>query len=115
VLFSALGLLIAASTPRRGFGVAAIMGVLAISSIIAGIVLGLAGGLRTEVPDSAEWSALLSPSMLVSSLVNEVFGLAGNGRTSHAPGALGVVVFAVEIAVLVVGSYWLTLSRYRKI
>ncbi|MGK4582253.1 ABC transporter permease [Kitasatospora sp. HPMI-4] len=115
VLFSALGLLIAASTPRRGFGVAAIMGVLAISSIIAGIVFGLAGGVKDVVPDSAQWSSLLSPSMLVSGLVNQVFGQPAGSRAAHAPGALGVVVFAVEIAVLVVGSYWLMLSRYRKI
>ncbi|GAA2249726.1 MULTISPECIES: ABC transporter permease [Kitasatospora] len=115
VLFSALGLLIAASTPRRGFGVAAIMGVLAVSSIIAGIVFGLSGGMRAEVPGSAHWSSMLSPSMLVDGLVNQVFGLAGDSRATHAPGALGVAVFAAEIAVLVLGSYWLMLSRYRKI
>ncbi|MDH6128961.1 ABC transporter permease [Kitasatospora sp. GP82] len=115
VLYSALGLLIAASTPRRGFGVAAIMGALVVSSIFAGVVFGLSGGLNGYVPESAHWSAVLSPSMLVDGLVNQVFGLVGDPRTTHAPGALGVAVFAVEIAALVVGSYWLMLSRYRKI
>ncbi|WP_045305043.1 ABC transporter permease [Saccharothrix sp. ST-888] len=115
VLYSALGLLIAASTPRRGFGVAAIMGVLVVSSIIAGIVFNLSVGSGGQVLDSAQWSAVLSPSTLVDGLVNQIFGLAENPNTTHAPGALGVVVFAAEIAVLVVGSYWLMLSRYRKI
>ncbi|MER5638367.1 ABC-2 transporter permease [Kitasatospora sp. NPDC002227] len=115
LLYSAVSLLIAASTPRRGFGVAAIMGALVVSNIVASIVYGLGGGFDLHSSDSANWAALLSPGMLVDGLVNQVFGLVGDARTVHAPGALGVAVFAVEALVLIAGSYWLVDRRYRKI
>ncbi|GAA5006393.1 hypothetical protein GCM10025734_46500 [Kitasatospora paranensis] len=50
LLLSSIALLIAAATPRRGFGVAAIMGVLVISNIVAGIVYSLNGGEWSEPP-----------------------------------------------------------------
>jgi ABC-2 type transport system permease protein len=115
LVYSAIGLLIAASTPRRGFGVAAIMGVLVVSKIVAEIVYGLSGGLDPVPAGSADWAGLLSPDLLVYGLVNKLFGLAGDVRTLHAPGGLGLAVFAVELIVLVAGAYWLTDRRYRKI
>lgn len=71
LVFSAIGLLIAASTPRRGFGVAAVMGFLVVSLAVAAILYGLAGGgrarcrpRRTGPPCSrpAGWSRAWSPS-----------------------------------------------------
>ncbi|AUG78745.1 hypothetical protein CFP65_3975 [Kitasatospora sp. MMS16-BH015] len=115
LLYSAVALLIAASTPRRGFGVAAIMGVLVISRIVAQIVFGLSGGFDLHPAESADWAGLLSPSMLVDSFVTQLFGLADDARAMHAPGTLGLVVFAAEMLVLVVGAYGLTGRRYRKI
>ncbi|MFG2819476.1 ABC transporter permease [Kitasatospora sp. NPDC048365] len=114
VLYSALALLIAAATPRRGFGVAAIMGMLVISNVIANIVLGLNGAYRPEPVESAMWGAVLSPVTLVSGLVNQLFSLTGDGMI-HAPGGLGVAVFAAEIVALAAGSYALLLRRYRNV
>lgn len=111
VVEASLALLIAASTPRRGFGVAAIMGVLTVSNIVAGIVYGISGG-----ADGANWAAMLSPSMLVQSFVNQVFGLVGGDpNTLHAPGAGGALAFAAEIVLLSAACYWFTDRRYRKI
>ncbi|GAA2739875.1 MULTISPECIES: ABC transporter permease [Kitasatospora] len=115
LLYAALGLLIAAATPRRGFGVAAIMGMLVISSVIATFVLGLNGGLRHDPVESANWAATLSPATLVDGLVNQVFGLVTAPQVLHAPGPLAAFVFAAEIAVLVAGSYGLLLRRYRNV
>lgn len=115
VVYAALGLLIAASTPRRGFGVAAIMGVLVVSGIVSSIVEVMAGGLRPGAAASADWAALLSPSSLVEGLVNQVCGLVTDPLVMHAPGALGSAVFAAELAALVAGSYALLGRRYRDI
>ncbi|MDH6141466.1 MULTISPECIES: ABC transporter permease [Kitasatospora] len=112
LVFSAIGLVIAAATPRRGFGVAAIMGVLAVSAIVAEIVSGLSGGLHADPTDSAKWAFLLSPASLVSRLVNQLCGLGGGDGT---PGGLGAVVFAIELLVIVVGAQLLLMRRYRKI
>jgi len=115
VLYSAIGLLIAAATPRRGFGVAAIMGVLTISGIVATIIYGLNGAASGTPSEAADWAFVLSPAGLTQGLVNHVFGLATDPFTPNAPGTVGVIVFAVEFAVVAVGSYWLLLRRYRKI
>jgi ABC-2 type transport system permease protein len=113
-LYSAIGLLIAAATPRRGFGVAAIMGVMFVSIPLVGIVYGLSSAGVGPAPESANWAALLSPGTVVHALVNEVFSIT-TGGTLHAPGGLGIAVFALETALLTGGSYWLLLRRYRNI
>ncbi|WP_354641673.1 ABC transporter permease [Kitasatospora camelliae] len=115
VLYAGLGLLIAAATPRRGFGVAAIMGVLTVTNILAAIVFNLIGGLGYPPPQSAQWALLLSPGMLVEGFVNQVFDLGAFDRPGRAPGALGAVVFAVETVALVAASYGLLRRRYRNI
>lgn len=114
VLYSAVGLLIAAATPRRGFGVAAIMGVMFVGSMLAGIIYGLTGGARSPTPDSANWAALLSPHTVAEALVNELFSITAVG-SMNAPGGLGIAVFALEVVVLIAGSYGLLLRRYRNI
>ncbi|MFD9125638.1 ABC transporter permease [Kitasatospora sp. NPDC059571] len=111
VLLAAISLLIAASTPRRGFGVAAVMGVLVITNIVAGIVSGLAG----DPGSSSGWAAMLSPTMLVDGIVNQMFGLVTDASVIHAPGALGLLAFWAEFLLLTAACYWFTDRRYRKI
>ncbi|MFF1793562.1 ABC transporter permease [Kitasatospora sp. NPDC058263] len=112
---TSVALVIAATTPRRGFGVAAIMGYLAISTAVVGVVSGISSEGRAGLPDSAQWTALLAPNELVESLVNQLFDLGSGPDRLHAPGALGVVVFAATAAAMVAGSYALLLRRYRNI
>ncbi|MFI9360026.1 ABC transporter permease [Kitasatospora sp. NPDC053057] len=111
---TSVALVIAASTPRRGFGVAAIMGYLAVSSTVATVVVGMSspspGG-----SDAAQWTALISPSGLVEALVNEVFDLGSGIDRRHAPGGLGTLVFALVAVAMVAGSYRLLLRRYSRI
>jgi ABC-2 type transport system permease protein len=111
---TSVALVIAASTPRRGFGVAAIMGYLAVSSAVAAIAVGISnptpGG-----SDAAQWTALISPNGLVEAVVNEVFDLGTGLDRRHAPGGLGLVVFALVAVAMVVGSYRLLLRRYSRV
>ncbi|MFB7911421.1 ABC transporter permease [Kitasatospora sp. NPDC059146] len=111
---TSVALVIAASTPRRGFGVAAIMGYLVVSSTLAAVVVGISspgpGG-----SDAAQWTSLISPNGLVEALVNQVFDLGSGIDRRHAPGALGTLVFALVAAAMVAGSYRLLLRRYEKV
>ncbi|WP_329582383.1 ABC transporter permease [Kitasatospora sp. NBC_01250] len=110
LVFSAIGLVIAATTPRRGFGVAAIMGVLLVSEAVASVLASLHGD---PTSGSSAWAYVLGPSSLVERFVNRVFSLAPDLPTT--PGAAGAVVFGLEIVVLVAGAYALLLRRYRKV
>ncbi|MGF1431438.1 ABC transporter permease [Kitasatospora sp. LaBMicrA B282] len=113
VVFAAVGLVIAAATPRRGFGVAAIMGVLVVSGLVANIVVALTQGAHQVGTDNSSWAYLLAPDEVVARFTNQLCGLAGDlGGT---PGSLGAVVYGLEIVVIAAGAYALLLRRYRKI
>ncbi|MGW2249556.1 ABC transporter permease [Kitasatospora sp. NPDC001660] len=114
VVPTSVALVIAAATPRRGFGVAGIMGYLTISSAVVAILTGIAAGPGRTVRDSARWTALLSPNDLVESLTNQLFDL-GGGDGMRAPGALGTAVFVAVAAGTAAGAYGLLLRRYRSV
>ncbi|MFJ1756604.1 ABC transporter permease [Kitasatospora sp. NPDC088134] len=114
LLYAALGMLIAALTPRRGFGVAAIMGTLMITTVLSVITYNLVGGFLPNPPQSAGWSFLLSPDETVAALINQLFDL-GTPDSPHAPGGFGALVFALVIAAVTAASYALTLRRYRNV
>ncbi|MBV6703181.1 ABC transporter permease [Kitasatospora aureofaciens] len=112
---TSVALVIAAATPRRGFGVAGIMGYLAISTVVVAILTRIGTGIELTVPDSAQWAALLSPNDLVESLTNQLFDVGGGGDRLHAPGAFGVAVFIAAVIAMVSGSYGLLLRRYSSV
>lgn len=112
-VFVAIAMVIAATTPRRGFGVAAIIVVMIISLTIAGIVFGV-----TEVESgtsAARWAGLLSPQTLVVSVTGWMFSLESQGGPDVPPSVGAGFVFLAELLVLVAGSYLLLRRRYRKI
>ncbi|MGW3073667.1 MULTISPECIES: ABC transporter permease [unclassified Kitasatospora] len=111
---TSVAVVIAAATPRRGFGVAAIMGYLTVSAALGAAVVGISHTGTTD-SDAAQWVSLISPTDLVESLVNELFGLGDGLDRRHAPGGLGLAVFALVAAAMVVGSYRLLLRRYRNV
>ncbi|MET8543683.1 ABC transporter permease [Kitasatospora sp. NPDC004799] len=111
---TSVAVVIAAATPRRGFGVAAIMGYLAVSAALGAAAVGISNP-STTGSDTAQWMSLISPTDLVESLVNELFGLGEGLDRRHAPGGLGLAVFALVAVAMVVGSYRLLLRRYRNI
>ncbi|MFJ5230126.1 ABC transporter permease [Kitasatospora sp. NPDC088391] len=114
LLYAALGMLIAALTPRRGFGVAAIMGTLMITAVLAVVSYNLVGGFRPVPPQSAGWAFLLSPAQTVAALINQLFDL-GSPDAPHAPGGFGALVFAAAVVAVTAACYALTLRRYRNV
>ncbi|MGW4644944.1 ABC transporter permease [Kitasatospora sp. NPDC004289] len=114
VLYAALGLAISALTPRKGFGVAAIMGVLVVSQPVAAIFYVLIGGNRIDPPESAHWAFLLSPTNAAEAMLNQLLDIRTAGPLT-APDGIGVAVFALAVAAMIGGSYWALLRRYRKI
>jgi ABC-2 type transport system permease protein len=114
VLYAAVGLAIAAATPRRGFGVAAIIAVLVVSTAVAGIVRAvLSRGDFSSDASAADWAGLLSPTSVVDSLATWLFRLPG-GALAQPPSDGAGVVFLAEFAVIAAAAYALLLRRYRK-
>ncbi|MFJ6621227.1 ABC transporter permease [Kitasatospora sp. NPDC091335] len=111
---TSVAVLIAATTPRRGFGVAAIMGYLTVSTALGAIAVGISNP-SNGGSDAMQWSGLISPTLLVDSVVNELFGLGEGFDRRHAPGGLGLVVFALVAVAMVAGSYRLLLRRYSRV
>ncbi|MFI1303603.1 ABC transporter permease subunit [Streptomyces sioyaensis] len=112
LLFAGIGLVVSAATPRRGFGVAAVIAVL---TIPYGAVSALQGIAYVQGNESAVgWLGLFSPITLIDG-VQSVF----LGGTSSFPDNLvpstgtGLLYLLVTLSVIA-GCYALLLRRYRK-
>jgi len=112
LVIAGIGLLVAAMTPRRGLGVAAVISVLL---ILSGVQLAVSG-IATEFNNLrlAGYSGLLSPFSLVDGVVTKLFG-AETSLPAAPPGTWGTVVFIAAYLLLVVGCYAALLIRYRRV
>jgi ABC-2 type transport system permease protein len=112
LVIAGIGLLVAAMTPRRGLGVAAVISVLL---ILSGIQLAVSE-IASEFNNLrlAGYSGLLSPFSLVDGVVTKLFG-AETSLPAAPPGTLGTVVFTAAYLLLVVGCYAALLIRYRRV
>ncbi|GAA1478514.1 ABC transporter permease [Nocardioides aestuarii] len=111
LVLAGIGLVIAALTPRRGLGVAAVVGVLLVSAGVQGIVRGLAEEFGNDT--LAGYAGLLNPFTLVDGVVAGPFGgdsVLGTPPTGPAMGA----VFAMTAAAVVMASYGILLLRFRR-
>lgn len=107
-----LGLVIAAFTPRRGLGVAAVVAVLLVLAGVAGVVQGIAHEEGHE--ELAGWAGLISPFALVDGV--QVWLLGAEPTTVEGPpGSTGGLVFTAAAAGVVAVCYGLLLLRYRKV
>jgi ABC-2 type transport system permease protein len=111
VVLSGIGLVVAAMTPRRGLGVAAVVGVLLVLSGIQVTVRAMAQELGNQT--FAGYAGLISPYTLVDGVVSGVLG-AESSVGQGPPGAVGAVIFAVVAALVVAGCYAALVARYRK-
>ena len=112
LLLAGLGLVIAALTPRRGIGVAAIIVVLAMMAGVEGVVQGIAD---EEGQDTvAGYAGLLSPFTLVHSVQHATLG-AKTVLSASPPGMTGAWVFAGALVLLVSGCFGALLLRYRRV
>jgi ABC-2 type transport system permease protein len=112
VVLASIGLLIASITPKRGFGVAAVITVLLVLAVVAGIVQALAD--ENGHPDLAGYLGAINPITLVDGIQVWVFGAKSSSMVGP-PGTLGGVVFVLLTVALIASCYGLLLLRYRKV
>ncbi|MFB7993480.1 ABC transporter permease [Streptomyces sp. NPDC056002] len=113
LLFAGIGLVVSAVTPRRGFGIAAVIAVMTISYGAVSTVQAIAdsqgnGGAIT-------WLGLFSPVTLIDGVQTAFLG-----ATSAFPGGQGPstgqgVVYLLVVLGLIAGCYGLLMRRYRKV
>ena len=112
VVLSSVGLVIAAFTPRRGLGVAAVVAVLLVFAGVSGTIQGIAeheGNYTT-----AGYAGLISPFTLVDGVQTWAFG-AKSSTISHPHGTAGGITFVLVTIALVAACYGLLVLRYRKV
>ncbi|WOX10912.1 ABC transporter permease subunit [Streptomyces sp. N50] len=113
LLFAGIGLVIAAVTPRRGFGIAAIIAVLTISSGAVSTLEAIANAQNST--SAIPWIGLFSPVTLIDGLQSAFLGASsaspGGVGPSHAEG----VVYVLAVLGLIAATYGLLIRRYRKV
>jgi len=112
-VLSALALVIASLTAGRGFGIAAIITVLAFSYTIVTSLQGLVG-FEADNLTVAGWIGLFSPMTLVDGVQVWAFGVLPSTPAGPPNDAAGAVFLVVALA-LVVLCYRALVRRYRKV
>ncbi|GGO86412.1 ABC transporter permease subunit [Wenjunlia tyrosinilytica] len=112
LLYAGLGLVIAALTPRRGFGVAAIIALFTISYGAVSSVQAIAGEQGNETV--AGWLGLFSPVTLIDGVQSWALG-AEPSSPAGPPNAFAGTVFVLVLLGAIAGSFGLLLLRYRKV
>ncbi|AVV41570.1 ABC transporter permease subunit [Streptomyces sp. ID05-04B] len=113
LLFAGIGLVIASATPRRGFGIAAVIAVLTISYGAVSTLQAIAEAQNST--GSIAWIGLFSPVTLIDGVQSAFLG-----ATSAFPGGVGPsdgegVVYVLVLLGLIAASYGLLIRRYRKV
>jgi ABC-2 type transport system permease protein len=111
LVLAGVGLVVAAMTPRRGLGVAAVVGLLLVLSGMQAAVGGLAAEFGNDT--FLGYTGLISPFTLVDGVVSGAFG-AEPSVGPGPPGAVGAVVFVAVTVALVAACYAVLVARYRK-
>jgi ABC-2 type transport system permease protein len=112
MVLAGIGLVIAAITPRRGLGVAAIIAVLAVVAGVQGAVQAIA--VEENADTFAGYAGLFSPFTMVQGLMSSVLG-AEEVLQAEPPGALGGAVFAAATVLVVSACVGALILRYRKV
>ena len=112
ILLAAIGLVIAAMTPRRGLGVAAIIAVLAVQAGVQTAVQAIA--MEENQETFAGYAGLLSPFSLVDGVQHGLLGAEIVAPVSP-PGTTGALVFLGVIVVIVAACFGALTLRYRKV
>jgi ABC-2 type transport system permease protein len=110
LVLSSVGLLIAAWTPRRGIGVAAVVATLTILGGVSAIIAGIAKDQHNLTLSG--WAGLISPVSLVDGVQVWLFG-SKTAVVTGPPGDAGGPVFALVAVALVASCYLLLVRRYR--
>ncbi|MFI6522388.1 ABC transporter permease [Spirillospora sp. NPDC050679] len=111
LVLAAIGLVVAAFTPRRGFGVAAVIAIYMLSSAFVVIIQELAQA-QTNFT-LAGWMGLATPFNLVDIVQVRLLG-ADPSSGAQPPGTLGGAVALAVCAALVAGATAVLYARFRK-
>ncbi|MGW0772921.1 ABC transporter permease [Streptomyces sp. NPDC054802] len=113
VLFGGIGLVLAAFTPRRGFGVAAVIATMTITYGAVSTVQAIAW--ETGSAGAIQWLGLFSPVTLIDGVQTAFLGATSAFPGGEGPGAGAGVVYLLVVLALVAGSYGVLMRRYRKV
>ncbi|MCX4725311.1 ABC transporter permease [Streptomyces sp. NPDC090052] len=113
VLFSGIALVVAALTPRRGFGVAAVIAVLTITYGAVSTVQAIA--FNQDAAGAVSWLGLFSPITLIDGVQTAFLGATSAFPGGTGPGAGTGVVYVLVVLALIAGSYAVLMRRYRKV
>ena len=113
LLLGGIGLVIAALTPRRGFGVAAVIAVLTLSYGAVSTVQAVAWGRgHTGV---IGWLGLFSPITLIDGVQTWWLGASSSFVGGYGPpSAVAGVAYLIVVLALICGCFALLMRRYRK-
>jgi ABC-2 type transport system permease protein len=112
LVLAAIGLLVASLTPKRGFGVAAIIVVLLVLGLVSAILQGLT--LDSGHEALAGYLGAFSPFILVDGVQVWLFGATTNAQAGP-PGTAGGLFFVAVTIAVVAGCYGALQIRYRKV
>ncbi|KUJ70220.1 hypothetical protein ACZ90_04760 [Streptomyces albus subsp. albus] len=112
LLFAGIGLVLAALTPRRGFGVAAVIAVLTISFGAVSAVQGVAYDQGNT--DVIGWLGLFSPITLLDGVQTAFLGATSSFPGKFGPGTGAGLVYLLALLGVIAGCYGLLVRRYRK-
>jgi ABC-2 type transport system permease protein len=114
LLFAGIGLVIASVTPRRGFGVAAIIATFVITYAAVSSVQAVADS--QEKFHVIGWLGVFSPISLIDGFQSWFLGATSAfPHASGPPDALAGLVYLLVILALIGGSFGLLMRRYRKV
>lgn len=111
LVLAAIGMVVAAFTPRRGFGVAAVIAVYMLTTAFAGVIQGIAEANTNYTLQG--WIGLLAPFNLVDIVQVRLLG-AESSSAGIAPGVTGGAVALALCAAIVLGSVAVVYRRFRK-
>ena len=111
LVLAAIGLVVAAFTPRRGFGVTAVMAVYLISTAAVGAMQGIAEN-QTNF-EVARWVGVFTPFDLVDGV--QVWALGAKASAPEPPpSGIGGPVFTLVCVAVILGSLAVLYQRFRK-
>ena len=123
VVLASMSLVIAAFTPRRGLGVAAVVAVLLVLAAVGGTIRGIAesqsshdvvNGVVQDPSSVAGYAGLISPFTLVDGVQTWAFR-AKSSIDMPPPGTTGGIVFVLVTIAIIAGCFGLLSLRYRRV
>ncbi|MFD4479521.1 MULTISPECIES: ABC transporter permease [unclassified Streptomyces] len=113
LLFSGIALIVSAITPRRGFGIAAVIAVLTISYGAVSTVQAIA--YEQGSTDAIAWLGLFSPITLIDGVQSAFLGATSAFPGGEGPSSGTGVVYVIVVLALIAGCYGALMRRYRKV